>query len=308
MYSEFFNCDYDSYEFSLLGNIPFCEERTSSELINQINEHIDFHFFKEENTINNINNDEQFKEKDKNPEILENKKLKYEISEKNNLSSKKTDYSSEKSGKSEKIFEITKKNKLLGRKKKSPETNVKASRKHDKFSKDNIITKINTRIFKAFLSFINNSLEEKQVINNKKKLRKFPFYKNWLLKINLNAISNMDILNSKLKDIYSSNIAKKYKNYPLDYNKNIIDKIYLEKRKSKTINILEKTFLEGLDHLRGVKYYKELQGLEEEYQNIIKDLKEETEDYIEKFKVSLESFEKRYEKSIQRKFKKNLEI
>ena len=47
------------------------------------------------------------------------------------------------------------------------------------------------------------------------------------------------------------------------------------------MNLLNKTFLECLEHFRGTKNIKELEGLEKEYNNMINDL--ETRVYNEEY-------------------------
>ena len=69
----------------------------------------------------------------------------------------------------------------------------------------------------------------------------------------------------------------------IDYNKKLVEKIYEERIQEKTIAILVKTFLECLEHFRGNKFYKELEGLEKEYQNVIKSFRDINLENIFKF-------------------------
>ena len=107
---------------------------------------------------------------------------------------------------------------------------------------------------------------------------------------------NLNLLNSTLKEIFSNDITSKIKEKEKNYNKEIIDDIYLDNKKGKIINILKMTLSQRIKHLTNKEYYPELQGLEDEYENIINKLKTkgETEEYIELFKDLLGRFEEFY--------------
>ena len=123
----------------------------------------------------------------------------------------------------------------------------------------------------------------------------------------INVENNKKLLKTQLKDIFSEKVSKKVERYGLDYNRKLVEKIYEEKIQEKTIAILEKTFLECLEHFRGTKFYKELEGLEKEYKNIIHGFRDcgETEDYIEIFEDLVKRFEDYYENKKSRVSKKN---
>ena len=99
-----------------------------------------------------------------------------------------------------------------------------------------------------------------------------------------------------MKEIFSNDITSKIKEKEKNYNKEIIDDIYLDNKKEKIINILNMTLSQCIKHLTNKEYYPELQGLEDEYENIINKLKTkgETEEYIELFKDLLGRFEEFY--------------
>ena len=150
--------------------------------------------------------------------------------------------------------------------------------------------KVKSKLFGAILNFLNSS-------SRNKFYSKYSFLKiEQSFIINTNTEYNQDLLNSKLKDIFSNNIYTKVRNYKKDHNKNLIETIYKESIQIKTINILEKTLLECLEHFRGSKYYEELAGLENEYQNVIDELrsKGETNEYIKAFKEFLSMYEDYY--------------
>ena len=224
----------------------------------------------------------------------------------NSISNAKTNFITNKTNK-ELIFNITKEKKKtqLGRKKK-----YNLGGKHNKFSLDNIARKIKSKLFEYILLLINSSIkiEIKENEENELKCSKF------LLKIDqevikdINTNNNKMLLKTKLKDIfYLNNVSKKYINYGLDYNKKIIENIYKYNTQKKTISILEKTFYECLEQFRGSMFYEELDGLEKEFINVIKEFKNkgETEEYINNFKNLVNTYEKYFEEKISRKKRKH---
>jgi hypothetical protein len=181
------------------------------------------------------------------------------------------------------IFGITKEEKKnLGRKRKNS-----APGKHNKNSPDNIIRKIKSKLFSAILLFLNIS------IKGKYRLYKL---KQEIIK-DIGIKNNRELLNCKLKVIFSNEISSKYINYGADNNKIVIEKIYKDNKDLKTIKILEKTFLECLEHYRGTKYFNELAGLENEYKTAIKEFedKNESNKYIDNFKNLVNNYEKYYQ-------------
>ena len=136
------------------------------------------------------------------------------------------------------IFNIEKVIKL-GRIKKN--SNKKG--KHDKYHKDNIIRRFKVFIMKNIYTYLNKSFNINYVDNIHKKI-------NILKKIsafNTKSISKKDNiawLNSKIKDIFSENLTTKIVSFDSDYNKKLINKIYLEGKEKKVIYILDKTIKE----------------------------------------------------------------
>ena len=198
-------------------------------------------------------------------------------------------------------FNITKERKL-GRKTK----NSCQKGAHDKYSYDNMTKKLKQLLMNSILNFVNINLieEEKETSahkrkkNNKWKVNLTPC----LVKIDQSIIGNIkveyniNLLNLTLKEIFSQDITSKIKKFSKDYNKKIIDEIYLNNQKEKTITILNMTLSQCIKHLTNKEYYHELQGLEDEYENIISKLKNsgETDEYIELFKDLLGRFEEFY--------------
>ena len=195
--------------------------------------------------------------------------------------------------KKEKLFNITKepkKKKKRGRKKKSS-----MGGKHTKFSYDNMTRKFKRVFFESILNFIKSSMKKVQTSANK-------YVKPILFKIKQDFISdtnvnfNKDLIQKKLREIFSNNISIKYSKYGLDYNRKLIEKIYNEKIQTKVIGILEMTFLECLEHIRGSKYYEQLEGLENVYEIVINELEnKENDEYMANFKEFANRFEQYYE-------------
>ena len=204
------------------------------------------------------------------------------------------------------IFNIIKEKKKtqLGRKRKHNNAG-----RHNKFSQDNIARKIKAKLFEYILLLLKSSIKKEIHENEQNEFINTKF----LLKIAQSVIKDINtnnikmLLKTKLKDIfYLNNVSSKYINYGLDYNKKIIENIYKYNTQKKTISILEKTYFECLEHFRGSKFYKELEGLEKDYINAINEFKNkgESEKYFNDFKYILNRFEKYLEEKIPRKSRK----
>ena len=302
--------DQNSY-FTLDNNILFFTNELEEDHNNDDNLYLEDKKGKESN--NNILQNYEIKTKPIKKE--ENSKEDTKIKTKSTMKTKNTNL----------IFEITK-NKLLikklGRKRKNNDNNIQSEHgspmspaeggvcaglscmpvRHDKYKPDNIVRKIKSKLFESILIILNSSIYDKS---------KNYLSSNIFLKIeqkiikDTNVISNQNLLKKKLKNIFSNNVSDKFKNYGLDYNKKLIVKIYKENIQTETIAILERTLLECLEHFRGSKYYPELEGLENEYTNVITKFKEdgETDEYINSFKEIINIFEEFYNNKKPRKTK-----
>ena len=161
-----------------------------------------------------------------------------------------------------------------------------------KCSYDNIFMKLKINIFKAILNYLNTliqSVELKNEIINKKKPKIKPFF----LQINKKVIKHENLLNSKLKDIFSYDVSIRYQSYGLDHNRKLVNKIYEENTNKRLISALERTFLECLEQYRGTKKYEGLEGLEKEYNELITkfEIKEENNDFNNNFKFLINNYE-----------------
>ena len=113
--------------------------------------------------------------------------------------------------------------KKRGRKIKQGNQNQYRRRKvHNKYSEDNIIKKIKSKIFQYPLFFLNKILENNKFHTLKKLNYK---YINSIKKDN-----DLKLLNMRLKDLYSLNISPKFKRVTEDYNKNVINSIINNKK------------------------------------------------------------------------------
>jgi len=164
---------------------------------------------------------------------------------KNNLNEKKSEYKStflvkkylNRHKNINPIFKI-KKMKKLGRIKKN--SNKKGI--HDKFQQDNIIRRFKVFFMRNIYKYINNSFLINQ---NQKKIYKVNILKR-ISSFHEKSISKKDNIKwfySQIKDIFSQNL-KKFICFDFDYNIKLINKIYEERKETKTIFILDKTIKE----------------------------------------------------------------
>jgi len=214
----------------------------------------------------------------------------------------------------EKIKKVNKNKRknLLGRKRNSDKENSEKSsnkKQHTKNAFDNISRKIRGKIFGAVLIFLNkvfneeeeNDLDEPIFPKGKQRKRKIPIQNVSFLQINQeiiiqnNVSENLDLLKKTLREIFSGSVSKKVKNYGLDHNQLLIQKIKESKGKARTNKILDMTFLQCLEHFRKSKMYEELSGLELQYDNMIEEMNEKHEkEYMDNFVECLNNYEALY--------------
>ena len=191
-----------------------------------------------------------------------------------------------------KIFQLNFKSKV-GRK---PKTSI-IKGNHTKFSEDNILRKIKVKFNQKIINYLNSIIIFKNIKNIKR-------LKNLKGKISQdNTIKyNINIINSKLKDVLSSTeINGKFKLFEKYYNKNVIDTIYNENIKE-LIEILEMTYLDIFKIFRGSSDNGKLNGLEK-LDSVIREieLKENDDEYINKFKNVAMKFESYYNEKLSRR-------
>ena len=126
--------------------------------------------------------------------------------------------------------------------------------------------------------------------------------------ININA--NKTLLVTPIKNILSDNISGAYKNYPKDYNKIVIEKIFENEDNKILKNILNMTFLECLKYYRKNEEiisndkYDCLKGLEKKYENLPNLLKKGVNNSDEEYEKGIfnliDNFDKIYFKKTPR--------
>jgi hypothetical protein len=153
--------------------------------------------------------------------------------------------------------ETTKKS--LGRKRK----NESEKGNHNKYAPDNLIKKIKNKILSCISEFINDLI--RKVYNDN--IRNGILLKQ-LLPIDQKKFQDVDylknFLNKTLKDIFYTDISKRYTNYLKEHNIKLINNLLNEKNEKISElfnNIFNLTFVDCLKHISGTKTIKELKGL-----------------------------------------------
>ena len=206
-------------------------------------------------------------------------------------------------------FKSVEKNKLLGRKRKNSESKGK----HTKYDLDNRVRKVKVLFKNALLEFINSKMKNIQVIVEIKGKK---YIASELLNIrpklieDININANKTLLVTPIKNILSDNISGAYKNYPKDYNKIVIEKIFENEDNKILINILNMTFLECLKYYRKNEEiisndkYDCLKGLEKKYENLPNLLKKGVNNSDEEYEKGIfnliDNFDKIYFKKTPR--------
>ena len=203
----------------------------------------------------------------------------YEDDEKDDISDinyKNIDTNSKLSNKKpnkKKIYNITKvfkKKPIMGRKtKRSGKIG-----KHNKYSIDNVIRKVKAKFIDSAFNYINNNFKNKNL---------------FLLKIvgkqgkEINRNKILLWLKKTIKDVFYEDISKKNYNYiyNVNYNRELIDKIYLENEEQKVIEILNLSLTEFINlycKKQKINGMKQLNEVLDELR-----LNGENEEYIKKF-------------------------
>ena len=121
----------------------------------------------------------------------------------------------------------------------------KEERNHNKYSKDNIMRTIKVHFRKYIYNIIKSyykGVEQLKKIDNN-------------FNENLKKDYNIKLYNTTLKDIFiNTKLSKKYKHYPKDSNKNLINKIYEENKETSLIKILNLKYGEVFEiYIRKIK-------------------------------------------------------
>ena len=157
--------------------------------------------------------------------------------------------------------------------------NDQSKRNHTKFSSDNIIKKIKTKLFENLILFVNNMLKNKYKIKDL----------NYTIIDRIKKDIDLELLEMPIKDLLSKNISPKYSNFPSDSNKKCIEAILDKEKDNKPlIFILNKTFKDWIEIYTLKKNVKDFENLNEE--NSL-----EIEENLPKIQVLMENILKDYD-------------
>ena len=207
--------------------------------------------------------------------------------------------------KKQKIFEIYKMNKKIGRIKK----NSGLIGKHNKLSEDNVIRKIKRRFLENVRLYINKEyknyyLKKKVNINNN----------NWLKKITpkfsiqIKKKDNIKWFNSKIFEVFSENLSLRYSSHCLDSNKKNIQKL-LSSNECNNVKDILNTKVEILFslYIKDVKIegFKTLKDdIKELEKQMINSKQENIKEYLEKYEDTAKNMKYIFDKKSERNLKK----
>ena len=206
--------------------------------------------------------------------------------------------------KKEKIFEIHKINKKIGRIKK----NSGYIGKHNKLSEDNVIRKIKRRFLENVRIYINKEYKKYYLI------KKININNNWLKKISpkcygqIKKIDNIKWFNSKIYEVFSENLSLRYSSHSLDSNKKNIQRLLLSNESNSVKDILN-TKVEVLfsKYIGNVKI-EGFKTLKDDIKEIEKQMKESEQElinkYLKKYEDTAKNMKDIFDKKSERKFKK----
>lgn len=143
--------------------------------------------------------------------------------------------------KKEEKYEIN--NKIPKQKGRKPKYNnyKEDANSHNKFTKDNIMRKIKTFVFKYILNKLNASIKNKR----------YKFYRlNKCMNQNIKKDFNVKLLDRTLEDIYKNSDSKFKNKDQISLNSITIEKIFEEKKEIETIKILNLTYKDIIDIIR----------------------------------------------------------
>ena len=198
-----------------------------------------------------------------------------------------------------------KNNKILGRKKKNVAINNDNKTKRDKFAKDNIARKIKAIFINNFIVNLLNIIIKIVFGKQIYLIRKF----NKALVTNVSIQFNLDLFNSKIRDLLNQDISNKYITVDLEANKVILRSLEKNPEFNEILNItvnkiyslfINENYKEIISNIFNIDkkeiYFENITGK-------IKELKEqeEEEEYIERFKFFAYNINEVFDKSKKRK-------
>jgi hypothetical protein len=138
--------------------------------------------------------------------------------------------------------------------------------KINKKSQDNLLRRAKTIVFDSILKYDNYMISEIYNHNLVNGVNRKILLKNNHSQIRcIGKIFNETLLKTPQREIFSEEITKRYSFFPLDHNKQLINKLLNEDdviKREKFQKIFDKTLFQCIEHLVGKKTYKELEGLE----------------------------------------------
>lgn len=175
---------------------------------------------------------------------------------------------------------------------------------HGKYAEDNRVRKVKVCLKDSLFRKINSEIQKNAIsinIDGKEYKVDGLLNINQEQTINTTVGENLKLLKRKLKDFFSVGISNKFKNYPKNFNKLIIEKLYQENFTNVT-SILDKTFLDSLKYFRKDKdvYDNEefscLQGIEKDFEELPQKFRKEGHDnrYINMVINLINNFEQIY--------------
>jgi hypothetical protein len=180
------------------------------------------------------------------------------------------------------------------------------SNKVNKNSQDNLLRRVKTIVFDSILKYDNYMISELYNHNLGNGVNRKILLKNNHSQIRcIGKIFNEKLLKTPQREIFSEEITKRYSYFPLDHNKQLINKLLNEEdviKREKFQKIFDKTLVQCIEHLIGKKTYKELEGLEIIYENEMRELNEE-EEYKDKLRQIFKNYEKIFNEKKPRKKK-----
>ena len=190
---------------------------------------------------------------------------------------------------------------------------------HGKYAEDNRVRKVKVCLKDSLFRKINSEIQKNAIsinIDGKEYKVDGLLNINQEQTINTTVGENLKLLKRKLKDFFSVGISNKFKNYPKNFNKLIIEKLYQENFANVTC-ILDKTFLDSLKYFRKDKdvYDNEefscLQGIEKDFEELPQKFRKEGHDnrYINMVIDLINNFEQiYYEKTPRQKKNKGINL
>lgn len=170
---------------------------------------------------------------------------------------------------------------------------------HTKKDTDNIERRVKVFFYDSILDY-GNELIGKYQSQNENGAGAYPLLKDIHSKIKKKSSKkdNLKLLENSVRDMLSQKISSKYKNFPSDFNKKVIDKIYREGKAMEIISFLNKKVLilynEFIEKGKKHEKFKTLDFY-------IESLKKESDkDYLE----SVASTAKNFEENIRKKHSK----